>query len=110
MLEGYIWAMPYEILLVTGAREDLKSLRKTDQVKVLDRIEMHLVYEPSRQSKSRIKRLRGDLFPPFRLRVDEFRVYYDVDEAANKVIIYGVIRKEDAEAWLAQKIVVRREE
>jgi len=42
------------------------------------------------------------------LRLDEFRVYYDVDEEADKVIIYGVIRKEDTEAWLAQKILVRR--
>ncbi len=100
--------MPYEILFISSAKEDLKRLRKTDQVKVLDRIERHLIYEPSRQSKSRIKRLRGNLFPPFRLRVDEFRIYYDVDEAANKVIIYGVMRKEDAEAWLAQKILERR--
>lgn len=102
--------MPYEIRFVSSAREDLRRLRKTDQVKVLDRIERHLVYEPSRQSKSRIKRLRGKFYPPFRLRVDEFRVYYDVDEAANKVIIYGVIRKEDAEAWLAQNTLERREE
>jgi mRNA interferase RelE/StbE len=110
MIKAYIWAMPYEIILVRSAKEDLKRLRKTDQVKLLDHIERHLAYEPSRQNKSKIKRLRGNLYPPFRLRVDEFRVYYDVDEAANKVIIYGVIRKEDVEAWLAQKSVERRQE
>jgi len=40
--------MPYEILFISSAKEDLKRLRKTDQVKVLDHIERHLIYEPSR--------------------------------------------------------------
>lgn len=92
------------------AKEDLRRLRKTDQVKVLDRIEMHLRHDPSQQSRRRIKLLRGDLFPPLRLRVDEFRIYYDVDETVNKVIIYGIVLKEDAEAWLAQSTVERRKE
>jgi mRNA-degrading endonuclease RelE of RelBE toxin-antitoxin system len=91
-----------EIELVSEAKDDLKRLRKTDQVKILDRIERHLSHEPTRQSRSRIKRLGGRVFPPFRLRVDEFRIYYDVFEAERKVVIYGVIRKPDSEAWLAR--------
>jgi len=67
-----------------------------------------LSHEPTRQSRSRIKRLGGAVFPPFRLRVDEFRIYYDVDEAEQKVVIYGVIRKTDAEAWLARSTSRRR--
>ncbi len=100
--------MSFEIELVREAKEDLKRLRKTDQVKLLDRIEKHLTHEPTRQSRSRIKRLGGVVFPPFRLRVDEFRVYYDVDEAEQKVVIYGVIRKADAEDWLARSTSRRR--
>jgi len=100
--------MPFEIELVREAKEDLKRLRKTDQVKILDRIEKHLSHEPIRQSRSRIKRLGGAVFPPFRLRLDEFRIYYDVDEAKQKVVIYGVIRKTDAEAWLARSAGRRR--
>jgi len=100
--------MPFEIELVRGAKEDLKRLRKTDQVKILDRIEKHLSQDPTRQSRSRIKRLGGAVFPPFRLRVDEFRVYYDVDEAERRVVIYGVIRKTDSEAWLARSTSRRR--
>lgn len=102
--------MPYEIEFVREAKKDLRRFRKTDQVKVLDRIEMHLRHDPVHQSRSRIKRLRGDLFPPFRLRVDEFRVYYDVDETVNKVIIYGIVSKKDSEAWLAQSKVEGRKE
>src|SRR5262249_56002577 len=88
--------MPFEIELVREAKEDLKRLRKTDQVKILDRIEKHLSHEPIRQSRSRIKRLGGAVFPPFRLRLDEFRIYYDVDEAKQKLAIYPLIPNPNA--------------
>ncbi|GAB4422421.1 MAG: hypothetical protein Fur0044_20350 [Anaerolineae bacterium] len=39
--------------------------------------------------------------PPYRLRVDEFRVFYDVEQEEQKVIIYGVAYKEHALDWLA---------
>jgi mRNA interferase RelE/StbE len=100
--------MRFEIEMVSEAKEDLKRLRKTYQVKILDRIEKHLSHEPTRQSRSRIKRLGGGVFPPFRLRVDEFRIYYDVYEADLKVVIYGVIRKPDSEAWLARSASRRK--
>ncbi len=100
--------MPFEIELVREAKEDLKRLRKTDQVKILDSIEKHLSHEPTRQSRSRIKRLGGAVFPPFRLRVNEFRIYYDVDEAERKVVIYGIIRKIGSDAWLARSTSRRR--
>lgn len=94
--------MSYRIEFVRSAKDDLRLLRKTDQVKVLDRIERHLMHEPRRQSKSRIKQLRVKTFPPYRLRVDEFRIYYDVDESNRMVIIYGVVPKDRSEAWLEQ--------
>ena len=100
--------MRFEIKLVREAREDLKRLRKADQVKILDRIEKHLSHEPTRQSRSRISRLGGAVYPPYRLRVEEFRIYYDVDEAERNVVIYGVIRKPDSEAWLARSASRRR--
>lgn len=95
--------MLYEIEFVREAKSDLKRLRKIDKVKILDRIETHLRYEPMRKSKSRIKQLRGDLFPLLRLRVDDFRVYYEVDDVAKRLVIYGVIHKKDFETWLTQR-------
>jgi mRNA-degrading endonuclease RelE of RelBE toxin-antitoxin system len=92
--------MPYRIEFVGGARADLRALRRTDQVKVLDRIERHLSHEPTLQSRSRIKRMRPGTFPPYRLRVDEFRVYYDVAEARRVVVILGVVPKAQSAAWL----------
>ena len=92
--------MPFSIEFSIAALKELKKLRKLDQVKILDGIEVHLTYEPKRVSRSRIKRLKEILQPAYRLRIDEFRVYYDVDDRSNTVIVYGVVLKEDAQAWL----------
>jgi mRNA-degrading endonuclease RelE of RelBE toxin-antitoxin system len=94
--------MPYRIEFVNAAKADLRALRKTDQVKVLDKIEAHLIHQPTLQSKSRIKSLRPGTFPPFRLRVDKFRVYYDVNESEQLVIVYGVVPKTQSTAWLSR--------
>ena len=96
--------MPYRIEFVDAAIVDLRALRTTDQVKVLDRIEDHLTHEPLLQSRSRIKRLRPGTFPPFRLRVDEFRVYYDVDPPQRRVVVYGVVPKTRSAAWLERSV------
>jgi mRNA-degrading endonuclease RelE of RelBE toxin-antitoxin system len=93
--------MAYTIDLEQDAWDDLKIFRKGEQVKILKAIEIHLTYEPTRQSKSRIKRLRAGTQPPYRLRVDEFRVYYDVEEDDNVVIVYGIVHKKHSLAWLA---------
>lgn len=63
-----------------------------------DAIEKHLRSEPEKRSKSRIKRLRGLRRPQYRLRVDEFRVFYDVAE--QRVEILAIVSKRDAEGWL----------
>lgn len=93
--------MSYTINFESDAWQDLKTLRKGEQVKILKAIEIHLIHEPTRQSKSRIKQLRSGSQPPYRLRVDEFRVFYDVEQEEQKVIVYGVVHKERALDWLA---------
>ena len=63
-----------------------------------DAIERHLRHEPTKVSRSRIKRLRGMARPQYRLRVDEIRVFYDVAETA--VEILAVVPKAQAGQWL----------
>jgi len=92
--------MAYRIEFVNSAKDDLRSLRKSDQVKVLDRVEAHLTFKPTLQSKSRIKALRSGTFPPYRLRVDELRVYYDVIESERLVVVFGVVPKAKSAEWL----------
>jgi mRNA-degrading endonuclease RelE of RelBE toxin-antitoxin system len=60
-----------------------------------------LRHQPTKASKSRIKRLRGLSYPQYRLRVgDDIRVFYDVTE--EDVQVLAIVAKSDADAWLAK--------
>ncbi|MBI2897306.1 MAG: type II toxin-antitoxin system RelE/ParE family toxin [Deltaproteobacteria bacterium] len=90
--------MRYEILLAPEAVEDLRALRAYVRGLVLDAIETHLRHEPTKVSRSRIKRLRGLSKPQYRLRIDETRVFYDVSHDAVEVL--AIVEKSEAESWL----------
>ena len=90
--------MRYEVLLAPDAAEAYKKLSAPVRSQVRDALELHLRHEPTKVSKSRIKRLRGLSRPQYRLRVDEIRVFYDVKEAT--VEILAIIQKADAQKWL----------
>lgn len=92
--------MRFEIILAPEAIEDLRRLKANVRAKVLASIETHLKHEPRKQSRSRIKRLRGIRRPEYRLRVDEARVFYDVKDP--KVEILAIVVKSEATEWLAQ--------
>ena len=99
---GYnIARMRYALVLSPEALDDFRSLKANVRSVVRDAMELHLRHEPTRTSKSRIKRLRGLSRPQYRLRVDEVRVFYDVTETSVEVL--AIIQKSDAEAWLQQK-------
>ena len=90
--------MRYEIILSPEAIDDLHNLTAYWRARVKDAIETHLRYEPTKESKSRIKRLRGLSRPQYRLREDEVRVFYDV--SPNTVEILGIVLKSESETWL----------
>jgi len=90
--------MGYSIVFSPEAIEDLRRLKASYRSAVKQAIETHLRHEPLKESRSRIKRLRGVRRPGYRLRVGEVRVFYDVSESA--VEILAVISKSDAAAWL----------
>ena len=92
--------MRHQIIFAPEALEDLKRLGKADARMILDAIEIHLRHAPELVSKSRIKRLRGLRSPQYRLRIDEWRVFYDVAEG--EVQIRGAVKKSDATDWLTQ--------
>lgn len=78
--------------------EDLRRLKASHRSVVRRAIETHLRHEPLKESKSRIKRLRGIRRPSYRLRVGDVRVYYDVLEST--VEILAIVPKSEAAAWL----------
>ena len=81
------------------AIEDLKRLSARARAQVRDAIELHLRHEPTKTSRSRIKRLRGLSRPQYRLRVNEMRLFYDV--LGGRVEILAIVTKADVAAWLA---------
>jgi mRNA-degrading endonuclease RelE of RelBE toxin-antitoxin system len=90
--------MAYEIILAPSAVKELDALRADIKGRMQDAIELHLRHEPTKVSKSRIKRLRGLDRPQYRLRVDEVRVFYDV--AQETVQVLAIVSKAQADAWL----------
>ena len=90
--------MRHEIILAPSAVQELGALRADVRGRVRDAIELHLRHEPTKVSKSRIKRLRGLDQPQYRLRVDEVRVFYDVEK--DTVQVLAIVSKAEADAWL----------
>ena len=90
--------MRYSIVLSPEAIQDLRRLKPSHRSEVQQAIETYLRHEPLKESKSRIKRLRGVSRPGYRLRVGEVRVFYDVSESA--VEILAIIPKSEAISWL----------
>jgi len=90
--------MRYEILLAPQAVEDLRRLRAGIRSEVRDALESHLRHQPQKQSRSRIKRLKGITRPQYRLRVGEVRVFYDVSE--DSVEVLAILEKKEVSAWL----------
>jgi mRNA interferase RelE/StbE len=92
--------MRYEIVLAPEAANDLKFLDAHLRAEIRDAMEHHLRHEPTKISKSRIKRLRGLSRPQYRLRVGEIRVFYDVSKDAVEVL--AIVAKSRCDAWLRE--------
>lgn len=93
--------MKHEIVFSPQARAQFHGLSAYDRAKVRDAIDTHLQHRPTAESKSRIKRLRDLRKPQYRLRVDDLRVFYDVEGQA--VIVHGIVDKPHAAEWLAEE-------
>ena len=92
--------MPFDIFLAPQAVEDFKRLKAHRRAELRDALEAHLRHEPTKTSRSRIKRLRGLSQPQYRLRVGDVRVFYDVD--VDTVQVLAIVAKSEAEEWLGQ--------
>jgi mRNA-degrading endonuclease RelE of RelBE toxin-antitoxin system len=93
--------MPYAVIFTERAARELRALRAAERARIIDQCQRLLSVNPTLVSKARIKRLTGDLHPPYRLRVGNYRVFYDVDEQTHRVVIHGVADKARADEWFA---------
>jgi mRNA interferase RelE/StbE len=90
----------FAIVFAPLAARQFKRLDARGRSLIRDAVEAHLRHEPRLTSRSRIKRLRGLVTPEYRLRVEEWRVYYDVVGA--EVHVLAVVSKEEGLQWLQQ--------
>ena len=88
----------YKITYSNAVADDLKSIGAADRSQILDEIEVQLAHEPSQKTRNR-KILVG-LVPPWEhvppvweLRINEYRVFYDVDDKAKHVMVRAVRHK-----------------
>src|SRR5258708_20420262 len=92
----------YEIVIAHSAQADFERCDARWRSTLKEALRIHLARDPTKESKSRIKRLRGLKQPQYRLRVEGFRVFYDVDDAAKRVEVLGIVPKENVERWLLE--------
>jgi len=92
--------MRFEIRLAFGAERQLRALPAFHRAAIRSALETHLRHAPTIVSKSRIKRMRGLARPQYRLRVDEFRVFYDI--SGQEVQVLAIVSKTEAAGWLAE--------
>lgn len=72
---------------------ELNQLRAFDRARILNAIEKHLTRNPLTTGgrKKRIERAGGDFI--HQLRVGDYRVFYDVEDAIRLVVVLHVRRK-----------------
>jgi mRNA interferase RelE/StbE len=93
--------MRFEVRYSDEAVEKLKALRAYDRVAIMDQIEQVLMVNPTLESKARVKLLRQPAPTQYRLRVGEFRVFYDVVQAF--VLVIQILSKEESIAYLGEQ-------
>jgi mRNA-degrading endonuclease RelE of RelBE toxin-antitoxin system len=90
--------MRYRVFVTPTAYKQLMKLPAGHRSRIKAAMAQQLQHEPTKLSKSRIKRLRGLDRPQYRLRVDDVRVFYDVEE--DRVEVLAVLEKAEVQAWL----------
>lgn len=81
----------FRIEFTPEAVDDLASMRTFDQRRLVTAMEIQLVHEPNRETRNR-KQLRPNKLAEWELRVEAFRVFYDVleDDGIVKVVAIGL--------------------
>jgi mRNA-degrading endonuclease RelE of RelBE toxin-antitoxin system len=92
--------MPFEIEFTFEAEKDLIQIKPFYRSQIFDAVEALLRHKPMQVSRARIKRLRLLDSPAYRLRVGDYRVFYDVDAAEKLVTVLRILSKEAALNYL----------
>jgi mRNA-degrading endonuclease RelE of RelBE toxin-antitoxin system len=89
----YLGSSMFRIVFTPEAIDDLRQFRKYDQQHIIAAIETPLLHQLAHETRHR-KRLRPNALAEWELRVQTFRVFYDVDATQRVVKIAAVGHKE----------------
>lgn len=92
----------FTIGFTPSAFDDLAWFRKRDQSLIFDEIEQQLTHQPNVETRNR-KKLRPNQTAEWELRIDRFRIFYDVNNAAQSVEIKMVGRKTGNQIYVRGK-------
>ncbi len=84
--------MAFDIVLTEEAKRHLRAFRKYEQQTILDQIEVQLKHEPDVPTRNR-QRLEDNPIAPWKVRIGDFRVFYDCDRETNEVIVHAIGEK-----------------
>src|SRR2546421_13040668 len=81
----------FQIGYTHSALEDISTFQKSEQTTIFDKVDEQLMYQPDVITRNR-KRLRPNETAEWELRIDDFRVLYDIDfdERNVEVKVVGV--------------------
>ena len=96
--------MSYDILMSPEAVDHLRGFSAREQSLILDQIEIHLSFDPDIATRRR-KRMRPNPLSPWELRIEQFRVFYDIDEEETQVRVMAIGRKERNRLYIGEKEV-----
>ena len=94
----------YEIEFSGNAIKDLEYFKKFESNIIVTGVEQNLIYEPSLETTNR-KPLRPNDLASWGLRIDRYRVFYNILEEEQKVDIVAVGWKEHNKLFIRGKEV-----
>jgi mRNA-degrading endonuclease RelE of RelBE toxin-antitoxin system len=91
--------MRFDIGFTPEALEDVQLFRKGDRTRIVKAIEDQLSHEPASETRNR-KRIRPNQTAEWELRVDRFRVFYDIEDLAHLVKVEAVGHKRGSRLFI----------
>ena len=82
--------LSYRVEYSPDAEDHLRTLTVRQQRIVLDAVDEQLMQQPAVETRNR-KPMRPNLLPPWELRIGNLRVYYDVEEDPEPVVLVRAV-------------------
>ncbi len=94
----------YQFEITEDARADLACYTAFERKTILTAIRDQLAHQPLQETRNR-KTLRENPIAPWELRIEKFRVFYEVDKENDLVVIMAVGHKNHEQLFIRGKKV-----